>query len=860
MRRFALGGALAFGLVSTSGLAQSTATYTGANNGNWNTPGNWNLGVVPVNGPGETFNAIVPANITVQFDVPGQSILTGLNLQGGSALNISGARQLSISGVSVIGGLVNATGDGTQFSATSSLASLQQNARAFAKAGANIRLGGIGYSCLAHSGEILSASGSGSLLDMSSFASINAAFDGGAGARQEIIRASDGGIIDLSSVTSVAGAVLSGWLRIREETGGKVLLPKVSSMSGRIIVEPANPLFELNSLQSISGAIVSIPAATTIRMPELVSSVAISYQFANGATIEAPKLRIFDGSVIELNPQRVFNVSPFTSIHGASIRLVAGKQFAIAATEYVTGAAVGDMLSASGPGSVFDARSLTSIRTPYTGAGSAADNRILALNGGIIDLSGVRSMQGVQSFGQLRVRAESGGVIHLESLETCNGFIKFEAIGSSMYLSSLRSASSATFTVGVFDSIVMPDLTDAIGCTFGISDGATVEAPRLTNIENSYIELTPSRYLLSPLFERIHGARIIVREGRQFAVSATAYSNAGAPGDTFVADGFGSQLDLSTLKTFSTPRNATGYGEVIVRAANGGEVDLSGLTTITGAISGGLARFDVVAGGTLVFGSPVFSSGRSRVTADGTTSHLRFNSASFRSLSQLNVSLVANLHVRGSFDFDSKDESMIKLGDGKVLMEGVAPSASPQKLEVGCPDLGLPTGALSPSFQIGQLTIGQDGHSTNVLLVDEIDNGNRAVGQRERLYLQGFPAENGLRILGGSSLYIGDLELYAVIGNEWTRIRDLFAPGQSSIAFDGGRIVLGLPLPCDSDLNNDGMVEDADFSIFVVAYNLLDCADPAMPVGCPADLNKDGVVDDADFTVFVVAYDALVCP
>lgn len=65
---------------------------------------------------------------------------------------------------------------------------------------------------------------------------------------------------------------------------------------------------------------------------------------------------------------------------------------------------------------------------------------------------------------------------------------------------------------------------------------------------------------------------------------------------------------------------------------------------------------------------------------------------------------------------------------------------------------------------------------------------------------------------------------------------------------------------CPADLNNDGIVEDADFSLFVVAYDALDCADPVMSLGCPADLNHDGVVDDADFSPFVVAYNELLCP
>lgn len=69
---------------------------------------------------------------------------------------------------------------------------------------------------------------------------------------------------------------------------------------------------------------------------------------------------------------------------------------------------------------------------------------------------------------------------------------------------------------------------------------------------------------------------------------------------------------------------------------------------------------------------------------------------------------------------------------------------------------------------------------------------------------------------------------------------------------------LGAACPCD--LNGDGVVEDTDFTIFVGAYNVLDCADPAMAPGCPADFNHDGVVEDADFQIFIVAYNELVCP
>lgn len=64
--------------------------------------------------------------------------------------------------------------------------------------------------------------------------------------------------------------------------------------------------------------------------------------------------------------------------------------------------------------------------------------------------------------------------------------------------------------------------------------------------------------------------------------------------------------------------------------------------------------------------------------------------------------------------------------------------------------------------------------------------------------------------------------------------------------------------PCPGDLNFDRVVDDADFSIFAVAYDILLCPNPPLP--CDADLNADGFVDDADFVIFSAAYNELICP
>jgi len=75
-----------------------------------------------------------------------------------------------------------------------------------------------------------------------------------------------------------------------------------------------------------------------------------------------------------------------------------------------------------------------------------------------------------------------------------------------------------------------------------------------------------------------------------------------------------------------------------------------------------------------------------------------------------------------------------------------------------------------------------------------------------------------------------------------------------------GLILLIGPAACSSDFNSDWQVDDADFGIFTVGYEILDCNDSSMSVVCQGDLNGDYVVDDADFTIFAAAYDALVCP
>lgn len=98
------------------------------------------------------------------------------------------------------------------------------------------------------------------------------------------------------------------------------------------------------------------------------------------------------------------------------------------------------------------------------------------------------------------------------------------------------------------------------------------------------------------------------------------------------------------------------------------------------------------------------------------------------------------------------------------------------------------------------------------------------------------------------------LQFAATPGAPGLRFRCLVSNNCGSAPTDAVRVV-----PCFADLNCDGTVDDADFVLFLPAYGILDCTDPAMPTPCAADFNNDGVVDDSDFLLFLNAYNALAC-
>lgn len=81
-----------------------------------------------------------------------------------------------------------------------------------------------------------------------------------------------------------------------------------------------------------------------------------------------------------------------------------------------------------------------------------------------------------------------------------------------------------------------------------------------------------------------------------------------------------------------------------------------------------------------------------------------------------------------------------------------------------------------------------------------------------------------------------------------------FGAGNQCAGYGIGSIEVGIR--CPGDLNDDTIVDDADFLEFLPAYNAL--VVPEADKRC--DWNGDRLVDDADFLLFLPYYEQLICP
>lgn len=260
------------------------------------------------------------------------------------------------------------------------------------------------------------------------------------------------------------------------------------------------------------------------------------------------------GTSLQLSGTANLNGSRMGASGGGTIALP------VTLTTYSQGSS-GNIFSADRAGSVLDASSLKTLSVGVLN-GTAT---IKATNGGIVDLSGLETLTNGGNHNNyitvLSLSDGSGGQIKLPNLKT------------------VASAVGQNITYSPAATGALPSLQSTDSFRLTLNPGVHYDLPVLTTFNRSTLSLNGGSATI-PALTNIDGSRFKVFAGSTLALPATATAYAlGADDNIFSADGTGSFLDASSLKTLS----ATAHGWVRIKASNSGIVDLSNLETITNA-------------------------------------------------------------------------------------------------------------------------------------------------------------------------------------------------------------------------------------------------------------------------------------
>ena len=113
-------------------------------------------------------------------------------------------------------------------------------------------------------------------------------FNGGAysngGSYTYSVVAANGGVVDLSEVTTLTGAASDDWLRLRATSGGTILLGKVPQTTGRVWFDIDDTgTLDLSALQAVAGGgQFTLGTGATLALPELLAINGVPSRWAWG--------------------------------------------------------------------------------------------------------------------------------------------------------------------------------------------------------------------------------------------------------------------------------------------------------------------------------------------------------------------------------------------------------------------------------------------------------------------------------------------------------------------------------------------------------------------------------------------------
>jgi len=253
-----------------------------------------------------------------------------------------------------------------------------------------------------------------------------------------------------------------------------------------------------------------------------------------------------------------------------------------------------------------------------------------------------------------------------------------------------------------------------------------------------------------------------------------------------VATGSGAVLDLSVLRSLTSPSRTTDRIEFI--ATLGGSIELGGLQSVQG---NGPIVYTVATGGRISFSDFLLTSSTS-VTVSDLASSISITRSAFLRGGTLSVPAGATLAIGKHLYNQTTNEASANLSQTIVSFA----TAGLHLLEVGGIDLGQMNPGNNGNFGFGRLEVGAPGVTATLQLLDLFNNGNRGTNQPEALYLYGLGQgtdSDSLRLYSGSTLYLDNINVYAMENGRWIWLNDLFATSQTVVPYGGG--YLHLPTP-----------------------------------------------------------------
>ncbi|MEZ6073521.1 MAG: PEP-CTERM sorting domain-containing protein [Pirellulales bacterium] len=725
------------------------------------------------------------------------------------------------------------------------------------------------------SGTVFSADGGATLLDLATMTSVDLFRDFG-GSPVRTIAATNGGTIDLSGMTTLRGGAAADNDRLDVVTtnGGVVDMSSLDSITaGAVRFMSDSPTYTLPALTSIAAHVdFDLPAGAQINLPELVTQNLGAYDLGPGDAVSAPKLTsLTNASLTITDPTGTFDAPLLAVIDHTRLMVSGGKSLAIPASSYVgTNVVSGEIFAADGSGTLLDLSALTSVDV-YRNFGGSPVRTISATNGGTIDLSGMTTLQGGYAAADdlLDVVTNTGGTIDLTGLAAITaGRVRFTSDTTYYSLPTLSSITAhVEYSMPNGALLELPELVTQAGGAYDVPIGGQVNLPKLTTLTGAAITITDDASNFdAPLLTNIDHTRVTLSGGSTLAIPVNAYHGSDvSSGVIFAADGTDTVLDLSTVASFDNLRNFGGAPVRTISATNGGTIDLSGVNTLQGGWAPGDDRLDIVAatggaidlsnlntipagnvrfvvgsGSTMSFGSPTKLVGTAIALEDATARVDVAGSLILGTDGSLSAAPLSQVAIGQHHLFATTDTNAWNLDTAVLALDG----SSYQFIEIGGEDLGT-AGSSAGNFGIGQLVVGTPTLPTIATLVDVFDNGNQGSnGEPEALYLYGLGGPDGLRIEGGSTLSIHNLNVYAFIDGAMTHLNALFAPDETTIEFDHGFITMDMLAPLFGDANLDGRVDGLDYLAWASNFGL----SPASY--SQGDFNFDGTVDGLDYLIW----------